>query len=229
MRAVNFPVFSSYLKRPVIRASLWTFGGYGAGQVIRLISNLILDAAPVPGGVRPDGAGDDVSRSGSRCSATSGTNAAIIQNERGEDPAFLNTAWTIHIIRGFGLWAVACVIAWPVSKIYRQPLLFPMLCVAGSSAAISGFQSMAIATANRRLWLGRLTMVGVANQVATTAITIMLAWIFNSVWALVAGSVIGSAGRHRFWGMLRCPGIVTPFTSSARPLARSIGSAAGSS
>ncbi len=66
-----------------------------------------------------------------------------------------------------------------------------MLCVAGSSAAISGFQSMAIATANRKLWLGRITIVGIANQVATTAVTILLAWIFSSVWALVAGSVIG--------------------------------------
>ena len=67
-----------------------------------------------------------------------------------------------------------------------------MLCVVGSTAAISGFQSMAIATSNRKLWLGRITLVNVANQVATTIVTITLAWIFQSVWALAIGNVVGS-------------------------------------
>ena len=180
-----------FFRRPVIRASLWTFGGYGAAQVIRLASNLVLTRL-----LFPEAFGlmalVSVFMTGLGMFSDVGTNAAIIQHERGEDPAFLNTAWTIHIIRGFALWAVACIIAWPVAEFYKEPLLFPLLCVVGSTAAISGFQSMAIATANRKLWLGRITLVNVSNQVATTIVTITLAWIYQSVWALAIGSVAGS-------------------------------------
>ena len=35
----------------------------------------------------------------------------IIQSHRGDDPAFLNTAWTVQIIRGFVLFALTLLLA----------------------------------------------------------------------------------------------------------------------
>ena len=37
---------------------------------------------------------------------------SIIQNKRGEEPDFLNTAWTIQIVRGGVLWLADHVLAW---------------------------------------------------------------------------------------------------------------------
>ncbi len=182
---------AAFFKRPVIRASLWTFGGYGASQVIRLISNLILTRL-----LFPEAFGlmslVTVFITGLAMFSDTGSRAAIIQNERGGDVGFLNTAWTIQMFRGSALWAIACLIAWPAAYLYKEPQLFPLLCAVGSTAAISGFQSMALATASRKLWLGRLTAVTIAGQAVTTVITITLAWLYHSVWALAIGDIMGS-------------------------------------
>ena len=122
-----------------------------------------------------------------------GISAAVIQHRRGVETSFLNTVWTIQIIRGFALWAAACLLAWPASLLYQQPMLFPLLCVVGATAAINGFQTTAIAKANRDIRLARLTVVKLCGQAVSICATMVLAWKFESVWALAVGNVIGAA------------------------------------
>ena len=45
-----------------------------------------------------------------------GVSAAISHSTRGDDPAFLNTAYTIHVLRGVMLWLVTCAMAWPLAQ-----------------------------------------------------------------------------------------------------------------
>lgn len=122
-----------------------------------------------------------------------GIRPSIIQNKRGEEPDFLNTAWTIQIFRGFALWAIACLISYPVSRLYDNESLFPVLCVIGATAAIRGFQTTGYATANRRLRLGKLTMVELVTQAVGIAATIVWAYFHPTVWALAGGAIISSA------------------------------------
>ena len=35
-----------------------------------------------------------------------GLGDSVIQSPRGDEPLFLNTAWTLQVIRGIGLWMV---------------------------------------------------------------------------------------------------------------------------
>ena len=42
-----------------------------------------------------------------------GIGPTIIQNKRGDDPTFLNTAWTLQVVRGFILWLGCLAVAWP--------------------------------------------------------------------------------------------------------------------
>jgi len=179
------------LKALALKGSAWTVAGFGAQKVLQLASNLILTRLLFPEvfGIM---ALVSVVMVGLAMFSDVGIKPAIIQHERGEDPAFLNTAWTIQIFRGFALWAAACVLAWPASLFYGQPILFPLLCTGGVAAAINGFQSTALATANRKLMLGRLTFVQLVGQVITIAVTVALAWLYESVWALAIGNVIGA-------------------------------------
>ena len=58
-----------------------------------------------------------------------GIQQAFIQNPRGDERAFLNTAWTIRAARGVVLWLIAMLIAYPMALVYGQSELFGLLCV----------------------------------------------------------------------------------------------------
>lgn len=121
-----------------------------------------------------------------------GIRPSIIQNKRGEQAEFLNTAWTMQIVRGFILWAIACGMAYPISTLYESSVLFPLLCVIGSTAAIRGFQTTGYATSNRKINLGKLTVVELATTISGIVAMVIWAAVSPTVWALAGGGVISA-------------------------------------
>jgi O-antigen/teichoic acid export membrane protein len=69
-----------------------------------------------------------------------GLNASIIRSARGDEPVFLQTAWTVQILRGIMLWLISVMLAGPVAAFYEEPLLAQLLPVAGLTAIIHGFR-----------------------------------------------------------------------------------------
>lgn len=124
-----------------------------------------------------------------------GVAPAIMASKRGDDPAFLDTAWTIQVIRGWALWVVACAIAWPVSRLYGAPELAVMLPVSALTLVITGFNPTRLDQANRHLRLGRVTLLDIASQLVGIAAAVALAWVWQSVWALVISGVIGAVAQ----------------------------------
>ncbi len=90
----------SSLQKKAIGASVWVIIGYGSSQCLRLISNLILTRLLVPElfGLM---ALVNTFIIGLNLFSDVGIRPSIIRSERGEDPLFLNTAWTLQVIRGF--------------------------------------------------------------------------------------------------------------------------------
>lgn len=190
---------TSLLKR-VIRGSIWTMGGHGASQVIRLISNLIISRLLFP---EAFGLMALVYSflAGLEMLSDFGVFPNIIQSKRGDDPKFLNTAWTLHGVRGIILWICACLIAWPVSIFYKEPILHWLLPVAGLTTVMAGFVSTKWATANRHLDLRRLTIVELGTQILSILVMISCAFLAKTlnaprdvaVWSLVTGSLCAAA------------------------------------
>lgn len=174
-----------------IRGSLWTIGGFGGGQVLRLGSNLILTRllAPEAFGLM---ALINVFLIGLEMLSDIGVHAAIIHNKRGDDPEFLCTAWTIGVIRGVLLWGVACLVAWPAAVFYNEPRLMLMMPVSGLIVLITGFQTTAMAQHNRHMNLERLTILQLVAQAINLLVMVLMAWQMRSVWALVIGGVVGA-------------------------------------
>jgi len=100
------------------------------------------------------------------------------------------------------------VLAYPVSLFYKEPQLAMILPVAGFTALVSGFNSTALVLANRRLALGRGTLLERATQTASAVVMIVWAWRAPSVWALVAGAISGClfkmVGTHALLPGPRC-------------------------
>ena len=179
------------LKSKVISSSIISVLGFGGTQGLRFVANLILARILFPEafGIM---AIVNVIDIGLTMFSDVGIHPAIIQSKRGEDHDFLNTAWTIQIVRGFVLWGVACLIAWPASVIYGQEILFPLISISGLIAVMDGFQSTAVATAPRKLQLGRLTLVRTVGQFIGILVMIVLAWLYQSVWSLIIGTLVGT-------------------------------------
>ena len=55
------------------------------------------------------------------------------------------------MIRGVVIWLCACLLAWPLSRLYQEPQLAYLIPVVSFTAVISGFNSTAYFTLNRRL------------------------------------------------------------------------------
>lgn len=174
-----------------MRSSLFTMGSFGFAQVVRLASNLILTRLLFPEAfglmalvmvfLMGLGQFSDV-----------GVTPAILQSKRGDDQRFLDTAWTIQVFRGVGLWLVACSLAWPMALIYDQPMLMQLLPVSALTLLITGFRPTRMITANRHLLLGRVTVIDMFNHLAGVVAAVLLALWWGSVWALVVSGVIGA-------------------------------------
>jgi O-antigen/teichoic acid export membrane protein len=173
----------SSLKKQAIRGTIWTFAGYGLSQGIRLVSNLILTRLLVP---QIFGLMTLVNTFfiGLNLFSDVGIGPSIIQNKRGNEPDFLNTAWTIQVIRGFIIWFCTFLLAWPLSRFYHPDVLwlFPLV---GFCAVLSGFNSTALFTLNRQLSLGKLTLLDLAIQVIGIIIMIVWAWLSPTIWAII--------------------------------------------
>ncbi len=179
------------LRSRVLRGTAITLGGTVGQQLLRLISNLILTRL-----LFPEAFGlmalIQTFMTGLAMFSDLGTNASIIQNRRGEEPDFLNTAWTIQIGRGFILWLATCALAWPLAGFYGDPRIMWLLPVVGLNVLIAGFATTKSAVASRRIHLGLPTAIALGTQVVSVTVTILLAWIWPSVWALVIGGLVSS-------------------------------------
>ena len=182
------------IKSRSIRSVVMTVTAFGGANVLRLVSNLILTRLLMPEafGIM---ALVQVFIIGLEMFSDTGIRNSIIQNKRGDEPDFLNTAWTMQIGRGILLWLLCCVIAFPAAWLYDEPLLIMILPVAGLGPLIQGWTTTNVSTANRHLFLGKLTAIELGTQAVGTVIMVVLALIFESVWALVIGSVLTTALR----------------------------------
>jgi len=175
----------------IMNAGIWSAGGFVAQRGFQLASNLLLTRLLFPEAFGLMALANTL-LTGLYLFSDVGIKPAIVQNERGDDEAFLNTAWTIQIFRGFALWAVACILAYPAAHIYGHAILWPLISALGATAAINGFASTSLATCERRLDVRRLTIVNLSGQIVTLVITAFLAWQMRSVWALAYGGIAGA-------------------------------------
>jgi O-antigen/teichoic acid export membrane protein len=189
--------------RSVVRASIWTIGGFGIGQVLRLGGNLVLTRLLYPE-VFGLSALVSVFLQGLWMLTDVGMGPAIVQSPRGEAPRFLATAWTIQIIRGGVLFLAAAAVAWPAAALYGQPLLRWLLPVAGLNVLVSGFDAISWHVAQRRLQLGRLTLVELVSQAGALVAMVGLAAADRAVygpnhpgavWSVIAGGIVASVVR----------------------------------
>jgi len=182
------------LEKTAIRATFWIVVDYGFAQGLRVVSSMILTRLLMP---EAFGLMTLVSTLilGISLMSDIGLNSSIIQSNRGDDPDFLNTTWTVQVLRGLGIFVLASAMAWPMSVFYHEPRLFWLMMVLGAEIVIDAFKSTNLLSMARHMGVRRLFLLDVSAQIVGLVITAGLAWFYKSVWALVIGVVINTAYR----------------------------------
>ncbi|MFM6196400.1 MAG: oligosaccharide flippase family protein [Planktothrix sp.] len=179
------------LSKKAIQGTIWTLFGYGGSQVLRFGGNLILTRLLLPelfGLI----ALVNTFITGLNLFSDIGIRPSIIRSQRGDDPEFLNTAWTIQVFRGLGLWIICLLITVPLAKFYNEPELLWITPIVGFRTVIAGFESTSLASLNRHLNLKTLTIYDFIVQGLSLGVMILWAWISPNIWALIVGVLISS-------------------------------------
>ena len=171
--------------------AVWTAFGYGNQQVIRLVANLILTRLLLVeyfGLMTLVG----VVMVGVTLLSDIGIQASLIQNKR-DDRGFVDTLWTIGVIRGVVLCLVAWALAGPIAVFYEEPALADMIRVAALGFVIDGFRSAKFYIHRRNIQLKTIVILEVAAQLAGAIVMLIWASVSPTVWALVSGGLVTSA------------------------------------
>jgi len=178
----------SALEATALKAALWTFLSYGSSQGLRVVNSLVLTHILLPAAF-----GEmqlvTVFVVGITLLSDIGLGPSVIQSKRGDDPNFLNTAWTLQAGRGIVLWVIAVGLAYPVARLYHDPHLIKLLPVVALGTIISGFNSTGLLSLSRNMGVRRLFAIDFSKQVLAFVITVAFALWLHSVWALIIGSL----------------------------------------
>lgn len=182
------------LESTAMRATFWTVTDYGCSMALRVVNSMVLTRLLMP---EAFGLMTLVSTLivGISLLSDIGLGPSVIQNPRGDEPTLLNTAWTLQVLRGAGIFLVSLIFAFPISLIYREPRLLALLPALGTSVFISSFNSTNLLSMSRHMGLRRLFVLDITTQIVSLAVTVGCALMYRSVWALVVGAIMSMVYR----------------------------------
>ena len=163
--------------------------GVGAGQAIRLGKSLILSRLLFPEAYGVMAIVWAVLYALDMLSDV-GISPAVIRSQRGDEPNFLNTAWTAKAIRGAVLCAVAVAMAYPISVFYKQPDLSLFVAIAGLTTLLDGFCSTNVYSCQRNMDYSKVTLLELSHEIVGLLVTLTWAYLYPSAWALLGGAVV---------------------------------------
>ncbi|WP_288356592.1 oligosaccharide flippase family protein [uncultured Cycloclasticus sp.] len=191
------------LKQRTVHSGSWVILGHFISQILRLGSNLIITRLLVPEmfGVM---AIVTVLIAGSTMFSDIGLLQNIVHSKRGEERVYLNTAWSIQIVRGFVIFLMAVMLSgvlyylgragWlSVETVYGNSELPMILSAVAVTAIVSGFNSIHILVLNRKLMMSRLVIIELVSQIIGIAFMVVWAWFQRDIWALVFGGIVSAS------------------------------------
>ena len=186
------------LRRLAMTGSIMTVAGYGLCQVFRLGQNIFVSYF-----IDKEIFGLftllNICLQALFMFSDLGVGPSIVQHKDGDEERFLNTAWSIQIIRSLILWAMTFILAYPFAKFYGVQYGFGQLLwllpLTGTAAMLDGLTSTAVFTAQRRMLVGRLVLLDVAAQFLGSLVACIWAMYSANVLALLSASFVAMGTR----------------------------------
>jgi len=121
----------------------------------------------------------------------SGFEAALVQHKDDVEP-YLNTAWTLQIIRGLLMAAILVIAAPWISLFFNAPEATSIIRVISIAVVLKAFVNIAVVTFIKELQFNKYFILQVGSRGIEIVTAIVAAFILRSVWALVIGVISGA-------------------------------------
>lgn len=182
------PAKSDALRKTATKGVVYSVGGQAAKNVLRLGSNILLTQLLTKADF---GLATLVNTVIMALEMTSdiGIETSIVQHKDGENPKFLDTAFTVQFLRGAILFLMGCLMAYPASIFWDAPSLQQLIPVAALGALVRGMWPTRLHVLRRHLQVKAQTIIDIVSQTVGVAVMAVHAYIYASVWALILGSV----------------------------------------
>ncbi|MDF0667313.1 MAG: oligosaccharide flippase family protein [Nitrospira sp.] len=177
------------LRQRILRAGWWTGGGFLLDKVIAAVQLAVLVRILTPADFGVMAASAAVLLAMLTISELGLESALVAKEIVSEDD--LAAVWTLSVARGLlmamGIWSIAGV----VGEIMRMPTLESLLRVHAWALIIQGFQSPVLALMLKKLDLRRKVAIDVVRRIVEAVVTLTIAILYRTVWALVIGQLVG--------------------------------------
>jgi lipopolysaccharide exporter len=198
-------LLSDGLRAKVMRGGTWLGTGSVAEQAVRFARNMLLTRLLAPNAF---GAMAIVMS----CSAIVGTltdvgqRAAVIQNPRGREEAYLNAGWWMGMGRAICMYVVIFAMGPWVARFYGNAELSALLRVALLSTLFEGAMSPRSILPQKDMKFGRWIAISNGGGICGVILTVILSFYLRDVWALAIGACSENAFRCLLSYIL-CPGL----------------------
>lgn len=197
------------LQNHSLKGAIWIVFGFGGAQILRLLSNLVLTRLLFPEMFGVMGVANAI-WTGIRLFSDIGLRESVIRHQGDDYQVFRNTVWSMQVVRGFFVFAFICILAYPVELFFNHDGLAQILIVIGISAIFGGVTPTKLIEQEKQLNFSMLVRVELSAQFISIAFMIFAAWLTQSIWALVLGTVVNQLaitaiiywyvpGEHNQW------------------------------
>ena len=169
----------------------WTSLAQAIGMVVKLASTLILTRMLAPEAYGILGTAMAVLTTLEWLSDL-GIHPALIRHPDGSKPEYLLTGWTMAVGRGLILTCCAAASAYPLAMFYEEPALLGVLLVLAMRPLLLSLRSPAFPLLRKDLNFKGVFIDEVSMTIVGTVFSILMAFIFRSVWAIVLGTMAGA-------------------------------------
>jgi O-antigen/teichoic acid export membrane protein len=181
------------LKSRVVKSAVWVFAGKVVGRGLTLIRLLVLARLLTP---------EDFGLFGIVLLAIAtvqtftktGFSAALIQRQENTED-YLDTAWTIQVIRGVLLAGILFAVAPLVAWFFEESRAELLLKVMGISVAFGGLSNIGIIFFRKELKFHKQVLFAGSTAVIELIVGVTVAVKLRSVWALVWARLAGTFAR----------------------------------
>ena len=176
----------------LLRGAIWTVGGFGAGQIVRLGTNIILARllAPQLFGLMLI---VQTVRIGIELMSDIGISQNIIYSPNAYEPDFYNTAWSLQLIRSMGLWLLILVAAWPLAQFYDTPNLSVLLPITGVMTLLGGLTSVSPQILQKKLQFAKINVFQLTVAILSSIVYLVSVYLRPTIWGMVIGNILGTA------------------------------------
>lgn len=175
------------VKRQMAAGAVWMVLARLADRSLGLISTIVLARLLVPADFGLVSMATAVVAVLELLTAFSFDVALVSKSHASQD--HYHTAWTLNVIFVATASALVVALAYPAALFYNDRRLIPMIAVLGATLCIQGLENVGIVAFRKEMTFGRDFAFMFGKRFSGFCVTIPLAVMTRSYWALIAGIV----------------------------------------